>query len=138
MIDKLLSRLDKVKRTTNNSWLACCPAHDDRSPSLTLTDRDGRILIHCFAGCSTESVIGAIGLDWDDILPERAITHHQKPEQTKVYATDALRAIQHEARIVTIAAFQLKHGNHLNAEDLSRLSIAMDRINTALELANVS
>jgi predicted protein tyrosine phosphatase len=127
MIDKLLSRLDKVKRTTSNSWLACCPAHDDRTPSLTLTDRDGRILIHCFAGCSTESVLGAIGLDWDDILPEKPI-----------YATDALKAIQHEARIVTIAAFQLKHGNHLNAEDLSRLSIAMDRINTALELANVS
>lgn len=138
MIDKLLSRLDKVKRTTSNSWLACCPAHDDRTPSLTLTDRDGRILIHCFAGCSTESVLGAIGLDWDDILPEKPIAHHIPQERTKVYATDALRAIQHEARIVTIAAFQLKHGNHLDAEDLARLSIAMDRINTALELANVS
>lgn len=138
MIDNLLSRLQKVKRTANNSWLACCPAHDDKTPSLTVSDRDGRILIHCFAGCSTEDVIGAIGMDWEDIMPEKPIAHHVKPERTKVYATDALKAIQHEARIVCIAAFQLKHGNHLNAEDLSRLSIAMDRINTALELANVA
>jgi len=50
MINNLLGRLNKVKSTGRNSWLACCPAHDDRSPSLSIKEEaDGHILLHCFA-----------------------------------------------------------------------------------------
>jgi len=45
-----------------------CPAHDDISPSLSITERDGKVLVHCFSGCSQEKVIQALrklGL-WDD------------------------------------------------------------------------
>jgi DNA-binding transcriptional ArsR family regulator len=40
--------------------LAHCPAHDDRNPSLSVTERDGRILVHCHAGCPSERVIDAL------------------------------------------------------------------------------
>jgi putative DNA primase/helicase len=40
-----------------SSWLAPCPAHDDRTPSLALRDGDaGRVLVHCYAGCDGEAV----------------------------------------------------------------------------------
>lgn len=41
-------------------WIACCPAHDDRHPSFSVTDRDGKTLVHCHAGCPAERVIDAL------------------------------------------------------------------------------
>ena len=42
-------------------WLAQCPAHADRTPSLSIADRDnGRVLLHCFAGCDARDVIAAL------------------------------------------------------------------------------
>lgn len=43
-----------------NHWMACCPAHDDRDPSLSITERDGRLLVKCMAGCPQSSVIDAL------------------------------------------------------------------------------
>ena len=41
--------------------IACCPAHDDRSPSLSLADgADGRLLLHCHSGCSFAEVQAAL------------------------------------------------------------------------------
>lgn len=137
MIDKLLSRLDKVKSTSRHSWLACCPSHDDKTPSMTISDRDGRILIHCFAGCPTESIIETLGLEWNDLMPESFLGEH-RPEKVKVYPADALRAIRFEAMLVCVAAIDMSKGQSLTAEDKNRLLKAMERINSALELANVS
>jgi hypothetical protein len=39
---------------------ARCPAHDDHSPSLSITDRDGRLLVHCHAGCPQAAVWGTL------------------------------------------------------------------------------
>ena len=42
-------------------WMACCPAHPDTKPSLSITDaEDGKVLVHCFAGCAQEAVIRAL------------------------------------------------------------------------------
>ncbi|EJF98595.1 hypothetical protein MEI_00418 [Bartonella vinsonii subsp. arupensis Pm136co] len=41
--------------------LAHCPAHDDRSPSLAISNgNDGRLLLHCYAGCSFKEIIQAL------------------------------------------------------------------------------
>jgi hypothetical protein len=50
----------KGRRTGPASWTAKCPAHEDRSPSLSIRDRDGKILIHCFSGCDQKAVIAAL------------------------------------------------------------------------------
>jgi putative DNA primase/helicase len=39
------------------AWMALCPAHDDRNPSLAISEKDGKILIHCHAGCDQRAVI---------------------------------------------------------------------------------
>jgi len=62
-VDDVLERLDKV-RYSGKGWMACCPAHEDRRPSLKIDEgADGRVLLHCFAGCTFEEVLSALGLD---------------------------------------------------------------------------
>jgi hypothetical protein len=57
--EALVARLHGVRRN-GNGWMARCPAHEDRSPSLSIRESNGRILLHCFAGCSVESICDAL------------------------------------------------------------------------------
>ena len=66
-VEVLLGRLEGVRRAGPSSWVARCPAHDDRNPSLSVSVKGGRILIHCFAGCAPGEVLGAVGLTWKDL-----------------------------------------------------------------------
>jgi len=59
----LLGHLDSVRQTGQGKWMARCPAHDDQHPSLSIGLAEGRILLHCFAGCSDRVVLRVIGLD---------------------------------------------------------------------------
>lgn len=47
-------------RKAGNGWSARCPAHDDSNPSLSLTFRDGKLLVHCHAGCTQDNVLTAL------------------------------------------------------------------------------
>ena len=47
-------------RQTGNKWMTHCPAHDDQHPSLSITERNGRVLVKCFAGCEQEKVIESL------------------------------------------------------------------------------
>jgi putative DNA primase/helicase len=66
-VEVLLDRLDGVRRAGPDSWMARCPAHPDRNPSLSISVKDGRVLVHCFAGCAAEAVLEAVGLTWKDL-----------------------------------------------------------------------
>lgn len=69
-IELVLSRLENP-RGRSPKWSAKCPAHEDRSPSLSLKVLDdGRVLIHCHAGCSAPDVLAALGLSLADLFPE--------------------------------------------------------------------
>lgn len=133
-IDTLLNRLQKVKSTSRNRWMCSCPAHDDKSPSMhiQLTD-DNRILINCKAGCDTYSILQSIGLDWADIMPDRAISHQERPIKQILYASEALKLIQFEARIIMMAGYDLAKNKPLTESDMLRAQTAMQRINKAIE-----
>ena len=61
-LNVILSKLSKVRRK-GNQWKALCPAHDDVNPSLSIRQaEDGKILLHCFAGCSYRDVAAALGI----------------------------------------------------------------------------
>ena len=67
-IDLALSKLDRVKAAGPGKWMACCPAHEDRTPSLSVSaGEDGRVLLNCFAGCPVENVLAGTGLQWGDL-----------------------------------------------------------------------
>jgi hypothetical protein len=68
-IDYILSRLSKTRRN-GDGWLALCPAHDDHAASLSINEGDdGRVLLHCFVGCSTEDIVAKLDLQLRDLFP---------------------------------------------------------------------
>lgn len=140
--ENLIQRLAKV-RGRNGSWTACCPAHDDKGPSLAVRELpDGRVLVHCFAGCETESVLGSVGMDMTDLFPpeekRRQYTDHGKPSvKPAFYASDLMRVIAFEALVVQIVAFDIAAGKRPSEEDRQRLMVAYQRIDEAMRYANV-
>ena len=132
-IEVLMSRLDGVKETGPGKYLSRCPAHDDKSPSLAIKDGDdGRVLIHCFAGCETENVLSAIGMTFSDIMPERiGQDHSYKPVRHRISPRDALSTLDHESLVVAIIGADFLEHKEIDDETWSRLGIAVNRIITA-------
>ena len=65
-------------------WIAKCPAHEDRQPSLSIDEgADGKVLLKCFAGCTTENIVAAIGLTLRDLFPTRSRSRSAKPAPVK-------------------------------------------------------
>lgn len=132
--DKLLPRLNRVKRTAPGKWIACCPAHDDKSPSLAIREtEDGRVLVHCFGGCSVESVLGAIGLDMAALFPERDRTPGAgpKPERRPWLPADVFDLARREVGIVAVIACDMHSVRTVSDGDHARLLRAastLDRI----------
>ena len=52
--------LTKFAQKCSDGWIDRCPAHDDNNPSLSIKETsDGKLLLHCFAGCSFEDIVKA-------------------------------------------------------------------------------
>ena len=135
-VDTLISRLDKVRRTGRGSWIACCPAHADKSPSLTIRETDdGKVLLHCFTGCSALEIIDAVGLEMSDLFPPRQ--HHGKPERRPFPAADVLRALAAEALVVASCGVSMLAGRFTDA-DRERLILAVSRIQAGLAASGVA
>jgi hypothetical protein len=141
-VENLISRLDKVKGR-NGSWTARCPAHADKGPSLAVREgEDGRVLLHCFAGCETASVLGAIGMNLHDLFPFKAKSHDYPAEgkpsmKPAFFASDLMRIIHFEALVVQIVAFDIANSKPVTEETRERMLTAYHRIDEAVRYANV-
>lgn len=72
--NEILSQLDGVTGG-GNQWYAKCPAHVDNKPSLSIsTGKDGRVLLNCHAGCTTEEIVDAMGLTMNDLFQRSTAT----------------------------------------------------------------
>lgn len=70
-VDALLDRLEGVKRSGQHHT-ARCPGHEDKKNSLSVAAGDnGGVVIKCFAGCDSETIMGALGLKLSDLMPPK-------------------------------------------------------------------
>ena len=87
-MDDFLTRFEGVRRS-GHGYVARCVAHDDREASLSLAEEDGKILVHCFAGCKTEDIVDAVGLQMSDLMLEpRKERLREKPEAVYDYTDE--------------------------------------------------
>jgi putative DNA primase/helicase len=70
-INVVLDKFQNVKKTAYG-WQACCPAHDDHRPSLSIKIDKEKVLLHCHAGCTVDDVRDSAGLCWRDLFLENA------------------------------------------------------------------
>lgn len=118
-LGNVLSRLDRVKAAGPGKWIARCPAHDDKTPSLGIAEaEDGKVLLHCWAGCTARDITAAIGLELSDLFPGCKLPRRGLSGAAK----------QLEATIIKIALNTLRQGKELSASDRERFELAKKRL----------
>lgn len=134
--EPLLSRLDRVKKS-GDGWMARCPAHDDRTASLSVTEAPDKVLVHCFGGCRTEDVLAAVGLEFKDLFPPRPrpespaeFRQHRLAVRRGAWGA-ALQVLPLEVKIVQLAAAKLLRDEPLQWDDYERLVKAAAVIDNA-------
>lgn len=149
--ENLLARLDHVRATDQGQWIARCPAHDDRGPSLAIREAgDGRTLIHCFAGCPAAAVMAAVGLELRDLFPDRdhddagrpagwRSTGRKDAKQQRVFLSPrtALIALAADAVLCAVLAADLAEQKIEATEARGELFELAGRIAGALQITGV-
>lgn len=130
--ERILERLDRVRPTGPDSWMAASPTRDERTPSVSIKQVDDRVLIHDFGGDDTESILAAVGLTLADLF-DRPLSQHKPPvsaykRRRNGQAFEALQALRVEALVVLIAADRMAAGQRLGWRDTDRLHDAFERI----------
>lgn len=134
-IESFLNQLQKVKRRGHGKWSACCPVHNDRTPSLTISDDNGMVLIHCFGcGASGNDVARALGVDISELFPPRDYSKYshddylnESKKRTYFSAAQVLEALQDDTLVVYMIADDiLKNG--ITDKTKERLLLSISRI----------
>lgn len=125
----LLAKLDGLQGR-GPRYRAICPAHESRHKTRTLAvfeADDGRVLVKCYAGCSFESILGAVGLDASELFPPKPIGDHAPAIKRPWSARDVARSLEHEAAIAWVVLTDLAAGKVITKGDRERAGVAADR-----------
>lgn len=132
-IDLLLSRLECVKNIRPDRWQARCPAHDDRCPSLSVTETtDGTILIKCWAGCSASEIVSAVGLDLRNLFPRS--DSHGLSQRPRYSPAEVVKTIIFESTILELGYKTIERGEYLSPQDKGRVNLAIQTIQNCREV----
>ena len=107
--------------------MSCCPAHDDRSPSLSIRELDdGQLLINCLAGCGGADVVRAVDLELHDLYPENPqITKGCRP---RFNPRELLEISKQETLVAAVGLDRLLAGESLTDEDINRMRTSLHRL----------
>ena len=134
--NRILERLEGVAARGSNQWIARCPAHEDRHPSLSITDAGDKVLLKCFAECETAAVLDAVGLEWADLYPPRPVEiQHRKAPPKPFTDRDLLLLLTQEGMVAVLACTKtILSGNLPSPDEAARLDLARQRIERVLEV----
>lgn len=128
-LDNFLSRLQKVKRTGSDAFISCCPAHEDKSPSLAIREvDDGKLLVKCFAGCSIDEIVSAIGLSLSDIMPDSVPDKFRRPLSVPFNPRDVLECMRYDALLVALFISDVTQGKKITPQEAANAFKASARI----------
>ena len=123
----LLDRLEGVRATGPGRWVARCPGHQDKAPSLSVREIDDRTLIHCFAGCAAADVLAAVGLCLSSLFENRQ-PFEAPSKPTRVPLRDLVPLLRHEAHVVAFVGADMLLSRAIDQDSWDRLAEALRRI----------
>lgn len=129
-VDLILAKLDGAREISANSYRSICPScgGKNRSKFALRAEPDGRILLHCFSGCSIEQITAALGIDLADLMPERAPEAHRVDRIKKPWtARDVAKALELECGVAWLLLLDLADGRPMSASDRKRAGAAAQR-----------
>jgi hypothetical protein len=134
--DQLIALLHGVRAAGKDRWRALCPAHEDRTPSLSIVQKLDKLLIYCFSGCRAIDIVNALGLTLADLF---TTTHWRRPNpdpflQRKRRALDQLEAWRQQQMRIDAEELRLRDQIiHQIDHCLIRGVITIDEAWTSLE-----
>lgn len=129
--DILLDRLERVKQTGADRWRARCPAHDGKSQTLSIRETDeGRVLVHCFAGCDVPDVLAAVGLTVSALF-EKVTLYNVTATKSAFPAREALALVDHEVLVATLIVGDILKARRADTDQWQRLALCASRISDA-------
>ena len=110
-IETFLNRLHKVKSKGKNKWVALCPCHSEKTPSLAITDDNGVVLMHCFGcGASAPLVAEALGIDVSECFPDTGNVTYEKQDRKYFPADQVLDALKVESTVLYLISKRMLDG----------------------------
>lgn len=124
MLSEILQRLDKVKQH-GDQYYACCPVHDDKSPSMGITEKEGKVLIHCFScGATGQEVMEAIG------LPVSALFRDKKRGDIP---NEMVEKAKEDVWYIEIFENEKRKGTRITYNEWKRYRLAKERVKILVE-----
>lgn len=134
----ILSRLQGVRANGPGRWMARCPAHSDRTASLSVRETDdGRVLLNCFGGCSVDEITAAVGLDLASLYPRECRSDRHRAAHSSVptiHWRDFVSALRDVLTALLLAADDIAEGIELSEADLSFIKDRASRVRDLIEL----
>lgn len=134
-VQDVLGRLQKVRERKPGEWMACCPVHDDRTPSLSIRD-SGRIPdLYCFGcGAKKDAILPALDMHPLDFYPSKTEgSRSYKPASRKLDGRTAKSILRHRLLMAAAAIHDISEGRQPSPEELEELSEACADIFNILE-----
>lgn len=139
-IDRLIPLLAGV-RQYGTGWRADCPTgHRSRGTLAVGVGDDGRVLLHCHAGCDAADVLAAVGLTLADLYPDRPRDlspmgrRAARDAMRSAHWSAALGVLSAEATVIEVAAVMIERGEPLSPDDVARVHVAAQRIHGCREV----
>ena len=125
-INALLGQLDNVRQRGAGKWSALCPAHPDKTPSLSISEGEKGVLIKCWAGCYLSEICSALGILQRDLFYDADLPRGQRPVPGPSRITRVALAFRFE-----LAAFDrrvrankiLEHAKGLNVSSVTETDL---------------
>ncbi|WP_310383907.1 hypothetical protein [Roseateles sp.] len=131
-LDKFLNGHGNMRQYGSRYRGACLACNASNKTTLSIAEgQDGAVLVRCFKdGCDAQAIARSVGLELQDLFPERLTAHHTPGPRRRgmLSAAEALGLLRFEAELIRIAAANLAAGVSLTEQDRARLGQCCSRI----------
>ncbi len=134
--DRVSDALPGLRLSAPGRGMARCPVHKDRTRSLSVREFDtGVVGLHCFAGCSVEAVVAALGLQLEDLFPPKPdqAGGGRRADPRPFSARQLLEALRVELHVVWVLLADVAEGRAIDAAVRRRAGVARERCLALIE-----